>query len=76
MAYNQRNLYERMMDVQKIVQEARKEQDDIYLKEIYWQQIHPKYRICYKTFHTYLYTNAKAKLDALNQKEQQQTKLF
>ena len=70
MAYNKTNLYKRIIDVQTVVLQLKNEDEYITYKEIYWQHIYPKWRICYKTFHTYLGTPAKRELKKLENKNQ------
>ncbi|MCG8208836.1 hypothetical protein [Tenacibaculum finnmarkense] len=63
MAYNQKNLYRKIIRVQTIV--LQKQYEDITYKEIYWKFIQPEFLICYRTFHSYLGTPAKRELKKL-----------
>ncbi|MFL0086939.1 hypothetical protein [Tenacibaculum maritimum] len=70
MSYNRINYLKKVVEVQNYVlkiqeQENDKREKDLMLKEIFWDFIHPKYHICYKTFHTYLGINAKKQLKEL-----------
>lgn len=66
MAYNRRNYLTRVIEIQDIVLETQKKDEDIFLKNIYWEQIEPKYKISERTFRSYLGINAKKQLKELN----------
>ncbi|MCD8433354.1 hypothetical protein [Tenacibaculum finnmarkense] len=65
MAYNQKNLYRKIIRVQTIVLQKQYENEDITYKELYWKFIQPEFLISYRTFHTYLGTPAKRELKKL-----------
>lgn len=69
MAYNNKNLYMRIIEIQKIVLDLKTHDEDITYKEIYWQHIWPVWKICYRTYHSYLGTPAKRELKKLLEKE-------
>ncbi len=69
MAYNKKNYYKRIIKVQNVVLERKKENEDLFLKEIYWEDIFPKFDICYRTFNTYLGIPAKRELKKIEEKE-------
>ncbi|CAA0159353.1 hypothetical protein [Tenacibaculum maritimum] len=80
MAYNKKNFYRRVIEVQNYVLkiqelENEKREKDLMLKEIFWEFIHPKYHICYKTFHTYLSIPAKRELRKIEEKQNQKNKI-
>lgn len=66
MAYNRRNYLRRIIEIQDIVLEHKRIDEDIFLKSIYWEHIEPKYKISYRTFNSYLGINAKKELKQLN----------
>lgn len=68
MAYNKKNYYRRIIEIQNLVINLQNKNGDIYMKTIYWEYIEPKYHISYRTFHTYLGINAKRKLKELTAK--------
>ena len=68
MAYNRRNLLEKIIEIQNIVLELKRKDGDLFLKNIFWEHIQSKYKICYRTFHTYLDTNARKELRELEEK--------
>lgn len=76
MAYNRVNYYTKIIDIQNEVLALKSQNEDMYYKEIYWQYIYPKWRISYRTFHTYLGINAKRELKLLKEKQKQQPTLF
>nr|WP_153852029.1 hypothetical protein [Ornithobacterium rhinotracheale] len=59
MAYNRLNFLKKVLEMQELVLKIQREQSDIYMKEIFWQHIAPKYHISYRTFHNWLGINAK-----------------
>jgi hypothetical protein len=67
MAYNRKNHLKKIIEVQNIVLDLKHKDEDIYFKNIYHQHIYPKYKISYRTFHTYLGINAKKELKELEQ---------
>ncbi len=73
MAYNKTNLLKKMVEIQELTLKKQREHD-LYLKEIYHQYIYPKYHISYRTYHTYLGTNAKRELKKMN--KQNENNLF
>lgn len=66
MAYNRKNYLRRIIEIQNIVLKIKWEDEDIYLKNIYWEHIEPVYKISYRTFNKYLGINAKKELKQLN----------
>lgn len=68
MAYNKRNLYMKVIEIQNIVLAGQKRGDT--QKEIYWTLIEPVYHISIATFYNYLAMNAKAELDKINRAKQ------
>ncbi|AND63616.1 hypothetical protein AX766_03940 [Flavobacterium covae] len=69
MAYNKKNYYKRIIEIQEIVKKEKFKNGKLQ-KEIYWAIVQPKYLICERTFSTYLSVNAKKLLKDLEQKEQ------
>ena len=67
MAYNKRNLYKKIIEIQNIVMTGQKKGKS--QKEIYFTEIEPKYIISLATFYNYLGTNAKAELVKLENKD-------
>ncbi|SHK71498.1 hypothetical protein [Epilithonimonas mollis] len=67
MSYNRKNYLARVIEIQNIVLE--KKNEDLFLKNIYWEQIEPKYKISQRTFQSYLGINAKKQLKELNTKQ-------
>jgi hypothetical protein len=66
MAYNKINYYKRVIRVQDKVLELQRQNEDLTLKEIYWQHIYEKVEtICYRTYNTYLGVPAKRELKKL-----------
>lgn len=65
MSYNKKNYYSRVIEIQNIVLAEKQKDESIYLKTIYWDLIYPKYKICYRTFQSYLGINAKSELKKL-----------
>lgn len=71
MAYNKKNYYKNIIAIQNKVLQLKIADGDMTLKEIYWQHIYGKMSyISYRTFHTYLDTNAKRDLKIILEKEQ------
>ncbi len=60
MAYNNKNLLKRIVEIQELVIEEQLRGTS--LKWIYNHLIFPRYHISYSTFNNYLATNAKKKL--------------
>lgn len=76
MAYNKKNRYTRIIDIQNLTLQLKGKDEDITYKEIYWKHVWPTWRICYRTFHTYLETNAKRELKKIEEVNNNQVKLF
>ena len=68
MAYNKINPLTKIIEIQQLTLHLYHKVGLTY-KEIFWQHIHPKYHICYRTFHTYLGTPAKRELKQLQSNE-------
>lgn len=60
MAYNKRNLYRKVIEIQNIVLAGQKRGDT--QKEIFYTEIEPVYHISIATFYNYLAMPAKAEL--------------
>ncbi|MDU1892740.1 MAG: hypothetical protein E6767_18830 [Dysgonomonas sp.] len=67
MAYNKRNLYLKIIEIQDIVIKGQKRGDS--QKEIFYNEIEKVYFISMRTFYTYLDINAKAELQKLDCRE-------
>ncbi len=67
MAYNKRNLYLKIIEIQDIVLKGQKRGDS--QKEIFYNEIEKVYFISMRTFYNYLDINAKAELKKLDDKE-------
>lgn len=67
MAYNRENYLKKVIEIQNLVLELKYNDEDMYMKTIYWEHIQPKYHISYRTFNTYLGINAKRELKELQQ---------
>lgn len=67
MAYNSRNLLERIIEIQDIVLAEKKRL--IFQKTIYRDIIEPRYKISYTTFCNYMCRNAKKELAEINKKD-------
>ena len=65
MAYNRRNYLTKVIEIQNIVLELKVRDGDMMLKNIYFDNIFPKYLISYRTFINYLSINAKKELKEL-----------
>ncbi|MFS1522119.1 hypothetical protein ACIPCA_12605 [Flavobacterium covae] len=74
MAYNKKNLYKRIIEIQDITIHE-KYQKGLTQKEIYWNIIYPKFKICERTFSSYLGTPAKQELKKMSQAEQSHNQL-
>jgi hypothetical protein len=61
MAYNKINLFKKIIEIQELTLKLY-HYEGLYYKEIFHQYIKPKYHISYRTYHTYLGTNAKREL--------------
>lgn len=70
MGYNNKNYWQRIIDIQDWVLELQEEHLDIKMKTIHKKFVFPKYRICYKTFSKYMGINAKRELTKYLEKEQ------
>ena len=68
MAYNKRNLYIKVVEIQNIVLIGQRRGDT--QKEIFWKEIEPVYHISIATFYNYLAINAKAELERMKRTEQ------
>ncbi len=75
MAYNNKNYWKRIVDIQEWVLELQENNEDIKLKTIHKNYIYPKYRISYKTFSNYLGIPAKRNLKKYEETQNNQTKL-
>lgn len=64
MAYNKINLYHRILEIQELTSNEKYNNGKTY-KEIYWNIVYPKYKICYRTYSNYLGTPAKRELNKL-----------
>lgn len=71
MAYNKRNLYLKIIEIQDIVLKGQKRGD--LQKEIFYNEIEKVYFISMRTFYNYLDINAKAELKKLDDKEKAKT---
>lgn len=67
MAYNKRNLYLKIIEIQDIVLKGQKRGDS--QKEIFYNEIEKVYFISMRTFYNYLDINAKAELKKIDDKE-------
>ncbi|GHV40395.1 hypothetical protein FACS1894179_06850 [Bacteroidia bacterium] len=67
MAYNKRNLYLKIIEIQNIVLKGQERGDS--QKEIFYNEIEKVYFISMRTFYKYLDINAKAELKKLDDKE-------
>lgn len=65
MAYNRENFLKRVIQMQELVLKLQAQDEDMFLKEIYWQHVYPSFGISYRTFHNWLGINAKAELKKL-----------
>lgn len=70
MAYNKRNLYMKVVEIQNIVLAGQKRGDT--QKEIFWKEIEPVFHISVSTFYNYLAMNAKAELEKMNRENKKQ----
>ncbi len=67
MAYNKRNLYLKIIEIQDIVIRGQKRGDS--QKEIFYNEIEKVYFISMRTFYNYLDINAKAELKKLDDRD-------
>ena len=77
MAYSGKNRLQRIIDIQNITLEHLKK--GVSQDFIFWQYIHPTYKISRRCYTNYMGINAKAELKKLLAKEEaakQQLKLF
>ncbi len=77
MAYNRRNILQRIIDIQELTMELKDK--GVTQEFIFWEHIYPKYRISKTTYYNYLATNAKAEMKKLLEKkkaEKAQLNLF
>jgi hypothetical protein len=74
MAYNRRNVLQRMIDIQNITLEHTRR--GVTQEYVYHHIVYPQYRICRKTYYSYLGAPAKMELKRLNAVHQQQPQLF
>lgn len=72
MAYNRRNLLNKMVKIQDIV--AEKFALGIPYTRIYKDHVRDQFDISYSTFNNYLYHNARAELKELERKEAERRK--
>ncbi len=75
MAYNKRNYYQTIIDIQEVVAPLRLKSGLSY-KEIFWQHVYPRWRMSYRTFHTYMGIPAKRLLKEMEQESAKQLSLF
>ncbi|MDR1456005.1 MAG: hypothetical protein LBJ01_10170 [Tannerella sp.] len=69
MAYNRRNLYLKIIEIQDIVLRGQRRGDS--QKEIFYNEIEKVYFISMRTFCAYLDINAKAELKKLEDRERE-----
>lgn len=74
MAYNRKNILQRMIDIQEIY--LKKQAEGLNAITIYRNHVYPVYRISRATFYEYLGTNAKKELKELDRIEKAQLSLF
>jgi hypothetical protein len=67
MAYNRRNLYLKIIEIQDIVLRGQRRGDS--QKEIYYKEIERVYFISMRTFYSYLDVNARAELKKLDERD-------
>jgi hypothetical protein len=67
MAYNRRHFLERVIEIQKIVKEEKKQGKS--QKWIFENLIEKQYHMCSSTFNNYMCINAKRELAKLEEKE-------
>lgn len=65
MAYNRKNYYKRIIDIQNLVLELQKRNPDISMKEIYEHYVSLRWHISRRTFSNYLSVNAKKELNRI-----------
>jgi hypothetical protein len=73
MAYNKKNYYKRVIEIQELTKEL--QELGLSNTKIYNDHVKDRYFICKNTFDTYLGVPAKRELKKLLQIEQQQPKL-
>ena len=67
MAYNNRNLLRRIIEIQDLTLEHTRK--GYTQKWVYYNFVHPRYNISISTYNKYLSRNAKIELSNLNEKE-------
>jgi hypothetical protein len=67
MAYNRRNFYLKIIEIQEIVLRGQRRGDS--QKEVFYREIEKRYFISMRTFYAYLDINAKAELRKLDEPE-------
>lgn len=72
MAYNKRNLYTRIVEIQDIVLSKQKSYPT--QKELFYTEIEPLYHISIRTFQNYLEIPAKAELEKIKKREAEKLK--
>jgi len=75
MAYNNKNYWLRIIDIQELVLNLQEEHLCITMKKIHEDYIFPKWKISYKTFSNYMGINAKRELKKYEKQEKQQLKI-
>jgi hypothetical protein len=68
MAFNKKNYYKKIIEIQEITEEQKFRQGLTY-KEIFYKFIEPKYHISIRTYGTYLGVPAKRELKKLQESE-------
>lgn len=77
MAYNRKNILQRMIDIQDLYRlHSQRHQGGCTDKWIFENLVAPSYRISRATFYEYLGTNAKKELKDILEAEQKQLTLF
>lgn len=76
MAYNKKNYWMRIIDVQERFLELQDEYPFIPKNKMHKDYIYPEFKISYRTFSEYLGINAKRELKKYIEIENNQTKLF
>lgn len=76
MAYNNKNYWLKIIDIQEEILRLQDEYLDIKLKTIHKDFIYPKWKISYKTMSNYMGVNAKRELKKYTEAQNNQTKLF
>ncbi len=76
MAYNKRNYYKKIIEIQELVLPL-KLKKGLFYKEIYWDYVYPRWKISYRTFHSYMGIPAKRLLKEMDEKQKEkQLQLF